>query len=75
MGQKKGNYKGAHNNKQGYQIAYNHYFNKRQMKREQLPLFAKLVDKWAVNETSPLFMKWDRITHDQTVTSAHEEKP
>tara|TARA_Y100001956_G_scaffold78101_1_gene89371 strand:+ start:7501 stop:8637 length:1137 start_codon:yes stop_codon:yes gene_type:complete len=74
-GLKKGNYKGAHNNKQGYQIAYNHYFNKRQMKREQLPLFAKLVDKWAVNETSPLFMKWDRITHDQTVTSAHEDKP
>ena len=66
-GLKKGNYKGAHNNKQGYQIAFNAYAKG---KFEQ-PWVKQLVDSWNPSNTSPLFMMWDRITHAPEIVGSN----
>ena len=58
---------GAHNNKQGYQIAFNAYAKG---KFEQ-PWVKQLVDSWNPSNTSPLFMMWDRITHAPEIVGSN----
>lgn len=62
-GLKKGNYKGAHNNKQSYQIALS-YYGKQKSNEAWTNSFQ---DNWNPSKTSPLFMMWDRVTHSQAV--------
>lgn len=62
-GLKKGNYKGAHNNKQSYQIALSYYGQQKSNKAWT----SSFQENWNPSKTSPLFMMWDRVTHSQAV--------
>lgn len=62
-GLKKGNYKNAHLNRPGYQIAFNHYIN-RSNRGEYLPALEKMVQYWYPGGFKDLFMSWDGLTHE-----------
>ena len=62
-GLKRGNYRGAHNNKQAYQIAYKYLKLNRPDVLENMPNFIEMMESWSPTETSIQFMKWDRVTH------------
>lgn len=62
-GLQKGSYKGAHNNKQSYQIALAKY-SENSSEKEWIKSFRQ---NWKPSNTSPLFMMWDRITHSREV--------
>jgi len=62
-GLKRGNYKGAHNNKQSYQIALSHY----EQSVNSKAWTESFRENWNPSETSQLFMMWDRVTHSQEI--------
>jgi hypothetical protein len=63
-GLKKGDYKGSHMGKQSYDMAYNHYIN-RKHQATAMPTFAKMVPEWRPGGIDPHFLAWDTLTHGE----------
>jgi hypothetical protein len=64
VGLKKGNYQGGHKGRQGYDMAYNHYINRKNMVAS-MPTFAKMVPEWRPGGIDTHFLGWDTLTHGE----------
>ncbi len=61
-GLKKGDYRGSHKQRQGYDMAFNHFIGRGGM-GEAMPTFAALVPAWRPGGIDPHFAAWDTLTH------------
>lgn len=61
-GLQKGNYKGGHMKKQGYEMAFNHFIA-RQRLTGTMPTFVEMVPDWRPGGIDGHFIAWDTLTH------------
>lgn len=64
VGLKKGDFRGSHKGKQSYDMAYNHYINRKNMEAS-MPTFAAMVPNWRPGGIDPHFLGWDTLTHGE----------
>lgn len=63
-GIKKGNYRDSDKNRQGYDMAFNHYIGRQRMALT-MPSFAKMVPTSRAGGFDELFVAWDKLTHSE----------
>jgi hypothetical protein len=66
-GLQKGDYKNSHKNKQGYDMAFNHFINRKKL-GASMPTFSTMVPAWRPGGLDDHFMAWDTLTHGELNT-------
>jgi len=64
VGLKKGNYQNSHKERQGYDMAFNHYIGRQGMALF-MPSFAKMVPTWRPGGIDEHFVAWDTLSHSE----------
>jgi hypothetical protein len=64
VGLRKGKFQGSHKGKQSYDMAYNHYINRKNL-AASMPTFAAMVPNWRNGGIDPHFLAWDTLTHGE----------
>ncbi len=79
-GLKMGKYRDSHKNRQGYDMAFNHYIGRQGM-ASSMPSFARMVPTWRPGGIDELFVAWDTLSHsehcfqEQDVTPSLQQTP
>lgn len=61
-GLKRGEYLGSHKDRQGYEIAFNHFIGRRHLDAS-MPALVKIMNTWRPGGIDNHFMAWDTLTH------------
>lgn len=61
-GLRRGDYKGSHKKRQGYEMAFNHFIERRSLAKS-MPTFVKMVPDWRPGGIDAHFIAWDTLTH------------
>ena len=72
---RKGDYRNSHQGRQGYDMAFNHFIDRRGL-AEYMPTFAAMVPAWRPGGIDDHFIAWDTLTHgDLSTENTSPNKP